>query len=214
MAINAITVLLCDDHPMVRNGFKQLLESVPDIQVVSEATTGEEAYQSYRKQAVDLIILDISMPGMGGLAAARHILEHDPKAKIMMLTMHDSQTYVSRALKLGAKGYLTKMAEPDELIKAVRFIDRGRSYIEASLAHDLVVSNMSGESDPIDILSPREFEVFSALADGCSVKEISSLLFLSPKTVGVHRTNVMKKMHTDNLADITRLAIRHGVITV
>ena len=214
MAINAITVLLCDDHPMVRNGFKQLLESVPDIQVVSEATTGEEAYQSYRKQAVDLIILDISMPGMGGLAAARHILEYDPKAKIMMLTMHDSQTYVSRALKLGAKGYLTKMAEPDELIKAVRFIDRGRSYIEASLAHDLAVSNMSGDSDPIDILSPREFEVFSALADGCSVKEISSLLFLSPKTVGVHRTNVMKKLHTDNLADITRLAIRHGVITV
>lgn len=214
MAIHAITVLLCDDHPMVRNGFKQLLESVPDIVVAIEAETGEQAYQAYRKQSVDLIIMDISMPGMGGLAAARHILEYDHKAKIMMLTMHDSQTYVARALKLGVKGYLTKMAEPDELIKAVRLMDRGRSYIEASLAHDLAVSNMSGDSDPIDILSPREFEVFAALADGRSVKSISSLLHLSPKTVGVHRTNIMRKMSADNLADITRLAIRHGVVTV
>ncbi len=214
MAIHAITVLLCDDHPMVRNGFKQLLESVPDIVVAIEAETGEQAYQAYRKQAVDIVIMDISMPGMGGLAAARHILEYDNKAKIMMLTMHDSQTYVARALKLGVKGYLTKMAEPDELIKAVRLLDRGRAYIEDSLAHDLAVSNMSGDSDPIDILSPREFEVFAALADGRSVKSISSLLHLSPKTVGVHRTNIMKKMSADNLADITRLAIRHGVVTV
>ena len=213
MAINAITVLLCDDHPMVRNGFKQLLESVPDIEVVLEAETGELAYQAYRKQRVDVVILDISMPGMGGLAAARHILEYDVKAKIMMLTMHDSQTYVARALKLGVKGYLTKMAEPDELIKAVRLMDRGRSYIEASLAHDLAFANATGESDPIDILSPREFEVFAALADGHSVKDISSLLHLSPKTVGVHRTHIMKKMNADNLADITRFAIRHGVIT-
>jgi len=214
MAIHAITVLLCDDHPMVRNGFKQLLESVPDIVVELEAETGEEAYQAYRKHPVDLIIMDISMPGMGGLAAARHILEYNPKAKIMMLTMHDSQTYVARALKLGVKGYLTKMAEPDELIKAVRLLDRGRAYIEASLAHDLAVSTMSGEQDPIDILSPREFEVFAALADGSSVKSISALLHLSPKTVGVHRTNIMKKMNADNLADITRLAIRHGVVTL
>ncbi len=213
MAIHAITVLLCDDHPMVRNGFKQLLQSVPDIVVELEAETGEQAYQAYRKQVVDVVIMDISMPGMGGLAAARHILEYDNKAKIMMLTMHDSQTYVARALKLGVKGYLTKMAEPDELIKAIRFIDRGRSYIEASLAHDLAVSNISGDGDPIDILSPREFEVFAALADGHSVQSISSLLHLSPKTVGVHRTNIMKKMRANNLADITRLAIRHGVIT-
>ncbi len=213
MAIHAIKILLCDDHPMVRNGFKQLLESVPDITVVAEAETGEQAYQLYRAQPVDLILMDISMPGMGGLAAARHILEYDSKAKIMMLTMYDSQTYVVRSLKLGVKGYLTKMAEPDELIKAIRLLDRGRKYIEASIAHDLAFSNILGESDPIDILSPREFEVFVALADGQSVKEISSLLHLSPKTVGVHRTHIMKKLHTDNLSDITRLAIRHGVIT-
>jgi two-component system invasion response regulator UvrY len=213
MAIHAITVLLCDDHPMVRNGFKQLLESVPDIVVALEAETGEAAYQAYRQHPVDLILMDISMPGMGGLAAARHILEYDAAAKIMMLTMHDSQTYVARALKLGVKGYLTKMAEPDELIKAIRLLDRGRAYIEASLAHDLAVSTMTGEQDPIDILSPREFEVFAALADGRSVKAISSLLHLSPKTVGVHRTNIMKKMNADNLADITRLAIRYGVVT-
>ncbi|MDX8387442.1 MAG: response regulator transcription factor [Ghiorsea sp.] len=213
MAIHAINVLLCDDHPMVRMGFKQLLESVPDIVVTGEVETGEEAYQAYRKKRPHLIILDINMPGMGGLAAARHILEYDPSAKIMMLTMHDSKTFVSRAIKLGIKGYLTKRADPDELIKAVRLLDRGRSYIEPSLAQDLAISNITGSQDPIDILSPREFEVFTALADGQSVNDISVILNLSPKTVGVHRTNIMKKLDATNLTDLTRLAIRHGLIT-
>lgn len=212
MAINTITVLLCDDHPMVRMGFRQLLETVPDIQVLFEAESGEEAYQIYRKTPTNIIIMDISMPGMGGLAAARHILEYDANARIIMLTMHDSQTFVSRAIKLGIKGYLTKRGEPDELVKAVRQVDRGRSYIEASLAHDLAIANITGSQDPIDMLSPREFEVFSALADGISVNNISSLLHLSPKTVGVHRTKVMKKLQLDNLSDMTRLAIRHGII--
>jgi len=212
MAISTITVLLCDDHPMVRNGFKQLLESTPDIRVVCEAESGEEAYQCYRRQKVGVVILDIAMPGMGGIAAARHLLAYDSAARIMMLTMHDSPTYAAQAIKLGVKGYLTKMAEPDELIRAVRLVDRGRNYIEASIAQALALSNISGERDLIDILSPREFEVFAALADGQSVKEISGNLNLSPKTVGVHRTHIMKKLNADNLAAITRLAIRHGVI--
>jgi len=212
MAIEVIKVMLVDDHPMVRMGFRQLLESTLDIRVCQEAETGEDAYQYYRKSPADIIIMDISMPGMGGLAAARHILEYDSQAKIMMLTMHESRTFVARALKLGIKGFLTKRSDPEELIKAVRLIDRGRSYIEPSLAQDLAVSSLTGSEDAIDILSPREFEVFSALADGRSVNDISSLLHLSPKTVGVHRTNVMKKLHADNLSDITRLAIRHGVI--
>ncbi len=213
MAINAIQVLLCDDHPMVRMGFRQLLESTPDIVVQAEAETGEEAYRAYRKQPVDVIIMDISMPGMGGLAAARHILEYNPIAKLMILTMHNSKTFVTRAMKMGVKGYLTKMSEPDELIRAVRLVDRGRSYIEPSLAQDIAISTIAGDQDLIDILSPREFEVFTALADGFSVKSISSTLNLSPKTVGVHRTNIMKKLDADSLVDITRLAIRHGVIT-
>ncbi|MDQ6976869.1 MAG: response regulator transcription factor, partial [Ghiorsea sp.] len=117
MAIHAIKVLLCDDHPMVRMGFKQLLESVPDIKVPFEAETGEQAFQIYRKQQPDVVILDISMPGMGGIAAARHILEYNPDAKLMILSMHESKTFAARAIKLGMKGYLTKRAEPDELIK-------------------------------------------------------------------------------------------------
>lgn len=213
MAIHAIQVLLCDDHPMVRMGFRQLLESAPDIVVQAEAETGEEAYRTYRKQPADVTIMDISMPGMGGLAAARHILEYNPTAKLMILTMHNSRTFVTRAMKLGVKGYLTKMSEPDALIRAVRLLDRGRSYIEPSLAQDIAMANISADQDLIDILSPREFEVFTALADGCSVKGISSILNLSPKTVGVHRTNIMKKLDADSLVDITRLAIRHGVIT-
>lgn len=213
MAIERINVMLVDDHPMVRMGFRQLLESTLDIRVCQEAETGEDAYQCYRKKAADIIIMDISMPGMGGLAAARHILEYDPAAKIMILTMHESRTFVARSLKLGIKGFLTKRSDPDELIKAVRLIERGRSYIEPSLAQDMALSSLTGSEDAIDILSPREFEVFSALADGYSVHDISSLLHLSPKTVGVHRSNVMKKLNADNLSDITRLAIRHGVIT-
>ncbi|MDQ6988310.1 MAG: response regulator [Mariprofundaceae bacterium] len=212
MAIHAITVLLCDDHAMVRLGFRQLLETVPDIEVLFEAESGEEAYQIYRKTPTNIIIMDISMPGMGGLAAARHILEYDHNAKIIMLTMHDSHTFISRALKLGIKGYLTKRGEPDELVKAVRQVDRGRCYIEPSLAHDMAIANITGSQDPIDILSPREFEVFSALSDGVSVNDNSSIIHLSTKKVGVHRTKVMKKLHIDNLSDMTRLAIRHGVI--
>ncbi len=213
MAIATTTILLCDDHPMVRNGFKQLLESAPDMQVICEAATGEEAYQCYRKQKAAVVVLDIVMPGMGGLAAARHILAYDAQARIVMLTMHESQSYAAQALKIGVKGYITKMAEPDELLKAIRLADKGRSYIQPSIAQALALSHISGEQDVLDLLSPREFEVFAALADGQSVKTISANLNLSPKTVGVHRTHIMKKLGADNLAEITRLAIRHGVIT-
>ncbi len=213
MAINAIRVLICDDHAMVRMGFRQLLESVPDISVIAEAETGEEAYRSFRETEPDVTVMDISMPGMGGFTAARHMLEYDAAAKIMLLTMYESKTFVMRAVKMGVKGFLTKRAGPDELIKAVRLISRGRPYIDKLLVQDIAMSQISGEQDLLDILSPREFEVFTALADGHSVRDISVLLCLSPKTVGVHRTNIMRKLEVDNLSDVTRLAIKHGVIT-
>jgi len=212
MAIKSIHILLVDDHPIVRIGFQQLLNSAPDMQVIAEAATGEEAIKAYHKLAPDILLMDISMPGMGGIAAARHILEQTPKARIILLTMHNQQIFAKRALKMGVKGYLTKSCKPDELIQAVRLIYRGRSYIEPAIAQELALHNLTGDSDPIDILSPREFEVFTALADGQSVKDISKTLFLSPKTVGVHRSNIFHKLDASNLSDITRLAIRYGVI--
>jgi len=212
MAIQAIRILLVDDHPVVRMGFRELLNSAPDIEVIAEAETGEEAIKTHRSIAPNILVMDVSMPGMGGMAAARYILEQTPTARIILLTMHDQQTFATRALKMGVKGYLTKRCSPDELIQAVRLVHRGRSYIEPAIAQELAIHHLNGTDDPIDILTPREFEVFAALADGQSVKEISETLFLSPKTVGVHRTNILHKLNINNLADITRLAIRCGVI--
>ena len=212
MSIKAIRILLVDDHPVVRLGFQQVLNSAPDMEVIAEAATGEEAIKVYRKQSPGVLVMDISMPGMGGMAAARHILEQSPKARIILLTMHNQQVFARRALKMGIKGYVTKTCQPDELIQAVRLVYRGRSYIEPAIAQELAISQATGDSDPIDILSPREFEVFTALADGQSVKDISNSLCLSPKTVAVHRSNILHKLDASNLSDITRLAIRYGII--
>ncbi len=212
MAIQTIGVLLVDDHIIVRMGFRQILDSAPDIHVIAEAESGEDASKIFRKLNPDIIVMDISMPGMGGMAAARQILESNAQARIILLTMHDQNTFATRALKMGVKGYLTKRSDPDELIQAVRMVYRGRNYIEPAIAQELAICHLTGDSNPIDVLSPREFEVFAALADGQTVKEISAILFLSPKTVAVHRTNILHKLHANNLSDITRLAIRHGII--
>jgi len=212
MAINAIRVLLVDDHAVVRMGFRQLLSIAPDIDLVGEADSGEKAYAEFRRLRPDILLLDLSMPGMGGMAAARHILEYEPAARILLLTIHENRTFVARALKIGVKGYLTKRCTIDELLGAIRQIHRGRTFIEEGIAQELAMQGITGESDPVDILSPREFEVFCALANGRSVQEISTTLHLSPKTVGVHRTSIMGKLKAANLAELTRMAVQAGVL--
>jgi len=212
MAINAIRIQLVDDHEIVRSGFRQLLESAPDIEVVAESGSGEDAYRDYSRHDPDVVIMDINMPGQDGMVAARHILQSDPGARILMLTMHDSAVYASRLLKMGVKGYITKRSAPEELIRAVRLTARGRPCIDPDVAQEMAMQSLSGGGDPFDVLSPREFEVFCLLADGHSVNEISRILRLGPKTVGTHRVSIQHKLNVENLADMARVAIRYGVM--
>ncbi|MDX8378417.1 MAG: response regulator transcription factor [Mariprofundales bacterium] len=212
MSIHSIRILLADDHPVVRMGYHQLLNSVQDMNVEAEAATGEEAYQMYKKLLFDVVIMDISMPGIGGMSAARRILEFNNRAQILLLSMYDSPVYPSRAMKFGVKGYVTKQSSPDILIQGVRIVARGRSFISPDVMQNLALHSLSGSSDPVDVLTPREFEVFSMLADGRSVKDIYPILHLSPKTVETHRSNIMHKINVRNVAELAHIAIRWGII--
>ena len=207
-----LRVMLVDDHPVVRDGYRRLLESTPDIKLAAEGGTGEEAYAGYFRIRPDVLILDLNLPGMNGLECLRKVRAKDPDARILVFSMHDSPMMVSRALESGAAGYLTKSSAASEMIDAVRSVANGQRFISRSLVPDLVGRNTAA-SEPLDRLTKREFEVFIRLARGETVAEIAGVLHISPKTVGVHQTNIMKKLELRNAADLTRLAIRCEVIT-
>ena len=208
-----ITVMLVDDHPVVRDGYRRLLETEADISVVAEASNGEICCSEYKKYMPDVVVLDLSMPGIGGLEAMRRIRAYDPGAHILVFSMHASESMVSHAMQAGATGYLTKQGGMGQMIKAVREVARGERFIDAKYAPD-TASNKTDNSppDPLNALSPREFQIFKLMAEGHSVSDIASALFISPKTVGVHHTNIMKKLGLHNTAQVVRLAIRCNVI--
>lgn len=203
-------LLLVDDHAIVRAGFRFLLESDADYEI-REVDTAEEACRIYSEYKPDAVIMDLLMPGMGGLQGVRHIHAKDNNAKVLILSMRDDPIYVSQANKAGAQGYVTKRSAPEELTKAVAVIMKGQNYLSADVAK---MVNKSGKSDQeqIDCLTEREFEIFCLLAEGKTVVNISEDLHLSAKTVSNHRTHIMNKLHATNIVDITRLAIRRGLI--
>ncbi|GAB4292669.1 MAG: response regulator transcription factor [Thiohalomonadaceae bacterium] len=205
---NPIRVLLVDDHPVVRAGFHRLLE-VNEGMVVAEAGSGEEAIQLYTATTPDVVVLDLSMPGIGGLETVRRILARDGEARILVLSIHDNEAMLSRALQAGVLGYLSKQSAPVILLEAVHAVAEGRMYIDP----DLVGRALGGGRDGLlDRLTPREFEVFRLLAEGHSVNEIANLLSISPKTAGVHHTRIMHKLEVTTSVQLVRLALRHGVI--
>ena len=206
-----ITVLLVDDHPVVRDGYRRLLENTPDIRVVAEANDGEEAFEKYVSTEPDVVVLDMSMPGIGGLETIRRIKSKDPKARILVFSMHDSKIMVTRAIESGAAGYLTKQSAAGQMTDAIRQVSTGKAFLDEAVVPDIVQAQLTG-SDPLAKLSKREFQVFRNLAEGKPVVEIADLLSISPKTVGVHQTHIMKKLDLRNGAELTRLAIRCGVI--
>lgn len=213
MAEQKLKVLIADDHAMVRAGVRRLLEDTTDITVIAEVETGEAAYQAYFKHQPDVVIMDINMPGIGGLEALRRIKLKDDKARILILSVHEDVVFPTRVLQAGALGYLTKRAMPDALLRAIATVYKGETFIERDVAQKMVVDRISGESDdPFNELSEREFEVFRMLAEGNSVLEIANALFLSPKTVGTYQTRIMRKLDVPNSAALTRLAIRKGFI--
>ncbi len=207
-----IRVMLVDDHAVVRMGFKMLLETDAEIEIVAESDSGEQAIKDAVAHQPDVIVMDITMPGIGGLEAIERILAKDSAFKILVLSAHEDSVHPKRVLNAGAMGYLTKRSAAEELIKAIRTIDSGKKFIEADVAQQMAIQQLSGDQSPVDVLSPREFEVFMALAKGETTKEIADTLFLSERTVGTHLYNIKQKLNAKNSAEIALIAMRSGLL--
>jgi two-component system invasion response regulator UvrY len=193
-------------------GFKMLLETDADIKVVCEAESGEQAIQRYVEFKPHVVVMDITMPGIGGLEAIERILAKDSAAKILVLSAHEDSVHPKRVLNAGAMGYLTKRSAAEEMIKAIRVVASGKKYLEAGVAQQMAIQQLSGDQNPVDVLSPREFEVFMALAKGKTTNEIAETLFLSPRTVGTHLYNIKQKLNANNSAEIALIAMRSGLL--
>jgi two-component system invasion response regulator UvrY len=213
-AMDKINVLLVDDHAVVRTGYKTFLGLSERIGAIYEADRGEMACQLYGRHQPDVVVMDLSMPGMSGLETIRRLLQRDPRSKILVFSIHDELVYVSRAIKAGAKGFITKNSTPEMLIAAVGAIALGGIYIDPELAQQLVVSMAAeqDESEKLKRLSPREFDIFCLLANGYTTKEAAKKLCLSYKTVCSHGTTIKEKMEVKTAAELTMLASRYGLI--
>jgi two-component system, NarL family, invasion response regulator UvrY len=207
-----IRVMLVDDHAVVRTGFRLLLQSVPEISVVGEAESGELACTRYPELTPDVVVMDLAMPGMGGLEALKRIRSRHPQARVLALSAHDDPVHARRALQEGALGFLSKRSAPEALIEAVTTVAANRRFLDAGLAQKLALADIQGGS-PIERLSEREFEVFIRLAQGATVQKIADDLKLSSSTVGTHLYNIKQKLDVVNQSELTLIAIRHGLIT-
>lgn len=207
-----IRVVLTDDHAVVRMGFRLLLQGTHDIEVVGEAESGEEAVKRFVELKPDVLVMDLSMPGMGGLEAVTRVLAKDGDARILILSAHEDTIHPKRVLKAGAVGYLSKRSAAEELIQAIRQVASGKMYMEAAIAQQMAVEQISGDKSPVDVLSAREFEVFLALAKGQSVNDIAAVLHLSPRTVGTHLYNIKQKLGASNQAELAIMAVRAGLL--
>lgn len=205
-------ILLVDDHAVVRAGFKTLLENQGDLEVVAEAASGEAACRQFVSTAPDVVIMDLSMPGIGGLEAIRRIVARDAGARILVFSMHEDTVFVEQALQAGARGYIGKSSAPVVLVEAVRCIAEGNVYIDPEIAQRLAFQKTSDKDAPIAGLSTREFEIFCLLAEGLSASEAAERLSLSAKTVANYSTQIKAKLGVNTVAELTRLALRSGVV--
>ncbi|HJV00390.1 MAG TPA: response regulator [Burkholderiaceae bacterium] len=211
--LNKMTVLLADDHAIVRMGFRLLLEGAGAARVL-EADSGETALALFEQAAPDVLVMDISMPGMGGLAALGRLLAHRPGARVLMLSAYHESIVPMRALKAGALGYLSKRCQPDELVRAVHQVGQGRRYIDPELAQAVALANLSGDADPASTLTEKEMQVFLQLAQGRSVNAVAQNFHLSPSTVGTHLYHIKQKLNISNGAEMTMVALRSGLLDV
>ncbi len=209
-----IRVLLADDHRIITDGLRILLEGVPDMECVCACSNGAEALESISHLAVDVVLMDIDMPVMDGIAATERIKHDRPAVKVIILSMHDEPAVVKRVMELGADGYLVKNCGREELVYAIRAVHAGQRHFTSSVVDGLVQHRhtMDTAKDVLKDLSEREVEVLAALAEGLGNKEIGDRLFISPRTVDTHRTNLMKKLDIHNLAGLVRVAIKAGLV--
>lgn len=206
-----IRVLLVDDHAVVRAGYRHLLQAAVDIEVIAEAGSGEEAYRIFTETAPDVVVMDISMPGMGGLEALRRMRARNARACVLIFTMHEDAVFPARALEAGASGYLSKSSPPEKLVEAVRTIARGKKYLGDDIAQRVAISRISGDVTLLG-LSAREFEVFVMLAEGDAPADIAERLRLDYKSVINIQTRIREKLGVQNTAQLVRLAVRAGVV--
>jgi len=208
-----INVMLVDDHGLVRDGIKRLLNDIDGIKVIAEAETGEQAIRQVRQKRPDVILMDISMPGIGGLEATRKITRLIPGVKVIAVTIHDDDPFPARLLEAGAAGYLTKGCDVREIISAIRSVYSGRQYITPEVAQKLALTFVNkGEKSPLERLTRRETQVMLMIVKGGSNKEISGKLCLSPKTTSTYRYRLFDKLGVANDVELTRFAIRYGLI--
>ena len=212
MAPNEIKVLLVDDHAVVRAGFRRLLEQTPGIRVVAEAASGDDAYRIFGDCNPDVTVMDLSMPGMGGLEAIRRIVGRFAAARILVFSMHETAAFAQQALKAGARGYVTKASAPDVLVEAVRAIAAGRTFLSPEMAQTLALESVAGDRDPLAALTTREFEIFRLLAAGRTTDEIAEALYVSAKTVANHATQIKQKLNISSAVELHRLALRFGLV--
>ncbi len=203
-----INIILVDDHAVVRAGFRMLLATCDNIEVIGEAERGEQAIQLYLELLPDILVMDLSMPGIGGLEAIRRIVQRDPQARILVFSVHHEQVYVQRALSAGAQGYITKNSAPAILALAVEKIMQGRCYVEQGLigrAGGLAYQGI------IDAFTQREFDVFALLAQGLTVQKIAEQLCLGQKTVANYATQIKKKLQVETTAELAHIAVNLGM---
>ena len=204
-----IRTVLADDHDLVRSGLKLLLEMMPGVKVVSEARNGDDLLAAVDRDKPDLVVTDISMPGMDGLAALARLRALAVPPRVLVVSMHDSPDFIRRALKLGAAGYLMKEGSPVELEHAVRSVMAGHSYLSPQVSHKLLQTH---ESSPEELLTGRQLEILVLIARGHATKEVAFKLGLSPKTVDVHRARIMERVGIDDVAGLTLYCVRHGLV--
>lgn len=206
-----IRVMLVDDHALVRMGFRMLLADAR-FEVVAEADSGEQACADYARVQPDVVVMDLSMPGMGGIEAVRRLRAQDPKARILALSAHEDMAHPRRVLRAGALGYLAKRSAPEALIAAVTSVAAHRPYVDAQTAQAMALAQVRGDASPAEALSEREFAVFVQLARGLSVAQIAENLNLAPSTVGTHLYHVKQKLGANNQSELTLVALNWGLL--
>lgn len=208
-----INVLLVDDHELVRTGIKKILDEVKGLKVVGEAETGEEAVQFCRKSQPDVVLMDMNMPGIGGLEATKKILRYAPDVKVIVLTVYCEDPIPTKVMQIGASGYLTKGAGTDEMVNAIRAVNSGQRYITPEIAQQMALSQFkSAEENPFNSLSERELQIMFMITRGEKVPNISEQLVLSTKTINSYRYRMFEKLNVSNDVELTHLAIRHGML--
>ena len=210
-SLKNVRVVLADDHAVVRLGFRLLLEGAGAL-VVGEAADGEGALRLHAEMAPDLLVMDVSMPGGGGLLALERLRARDAAARILMLSAHHDEIVPVRALRLGANGYLCKRAAPAEFLRAVAQVAAGRRYLDPELAQQVALAQLSGAAQPLETLTEKEMAVFLKLAAGQTVNDVAGDFHVSPSTVGTHLYHIKQKLNLRNPAEITLLAVRNGLI--